>query len=45
MKRIRYAIATYGKVARLHARALKTVENAELVAVWGLRGGIRDPGF
>jgi len=38
MKRIRYAIATYGKVARLHARALKTVENAELVAVWG-----RDP--
>ncbi len=38
MHRIRYAIAAYGKVARLHARALKTVDNAELVAVWG-----RDP--
>lgn len=35
---IRYAIMTYGKVARLHARALATVPNAKLVAVWG-----RDP--
>jgi len=38
MQPIRYAIAAYGKVAHLHARALKTVATAELVAVWG-----RDP--
>ena len=35
---IRFALVTYGKVARLHARALKSIPGAQLVAVYG-----RDP--
>jgi UDP-N-acetyl-2-amino-2-deoxyglucuronate dehydrogenase len=33
--RIRFALMTYGKVARLHAHALAALPNAELIAVWG----------
>ncbi|GAB1482317.1 hypothetical protein MASR2M78_11320 [Treponema sp.] len=32
---IRFALMSYGKVASLHARALKATRGAELVAVWG----------
>lgn len=35
MRPIRFAVATYGKVARLHGRALKNTPGAELAAVWG----------
>ena len=35
---VRFAVIGYGKVAKLHARALKSVEDAKLVAVFG-----RDP--
>ena len=35
MEPVRFAIASYGKVARLHARALRTVPQAKLVAVCG----------
>lgn len=37
-KSIRFALITYGKVARLHARALRSMPGAKLVAVYG-----RDP--
>jgi predicted dehydrogenase len=37
-KPIRFALIAYGKVARLHARALRSVPGAKLVAVYG-----RDP--
>jgi UDP-N-acetyl-2-amino-2-deoxyglucuronate dehydrogenase len=37
-KPIRFALITYGKVARLHARALRSIPGAQLVAVYG-----RDP--
>ncbi len=32
---VRYALLGYGKVAHLHAQALKSVKDAQLVAVWG----------
>ena len=38
MRTVKFGIVTYGKVARLQAAALKRVEAAELVGVWG-----RDP--
>ena len=34
-KIVRFALLTYGKVARLHAKAFASLEGAELVAVWG----------
>ena len=34
-KSIRFALVSYGKVARLHARALQSIPGAELVAVYG----------
>lgn len=37
-KPIRFALITYGKVAHLHARAIKSIPGAQLVAVYG-----RDP--
>ncbi len=39
---VRFALMTYGKVARLHARALAAVPHAKLVAVWGRDGGKRE---
>ncbi len=35
---VRFGLLTYGKVARLHAKAFTSLEGAELAAVWG-----RDP--
>lgn len=35
MEKIRFGILTYGKVAHLHAQALRSVPGIELVAVWG----------
>ncbi|NLJ10638.1 MAG: Gfo/Idh/MocA family oxidoreductase [Treponema sp.] len=35
MKRIRFGILTYGKVAHLHAQALQAIPELELVSVWG----------
>ena len=35
MAPIRFALITYGKVARLHARAIKNIPDALLVAVYG----------
>jgi len=32
---VRYALLGYGKVAHLHAQALRNVKNSRLVAVWG----------
>ncbi|MFH2113538.1 MAG: Gfo/Idh/MocA family oxidoreductase [Spirochaetota bacterium] len=34
-KPIRFALITYGKVARLHAKALRSIPGAQLVAVYG----------
>jgi UDP-N-acetyl-2-amino-2-deoxyglucuronate dehydrogenase len=38
MKSIKFGIVTYGKVARLQAKALEGIEGVELAGVWG-----RDP--
>lgn len=35
MKKVRFGILTYGKVAHLHAQALRSIPELELVAVWG----------
>ena len=35
MNTLRYALAGYGKVAQIHAKALADVTDATLVAVWG----------
>lgn len=35
MEKIRFGILTYGKVAHLHAQALRSVPGIELAAVWG----------
>jgi predicted dehydrogenase len=38
MKTVKFGIVTYGKIARMQAQALKSLEGVELAGVWG-----RDP--
>lgn len=35
MEKLRFGILTYGKVAHLHAQALRSIPEVELAAVWG----------
>lgn len=42
MKKVRFGILTYGKVAHLHAQALQSIPELELVAVWGRNKEKRD---
>ena len=35
MEKLRFGILTYGKVAHLHAQALRSIPELELAAVWG----------
>jgi predicted dehydrogenase len=39
MNTVRYALIGYGKVAKIHAKALKDAKDSTLVAVWGRDSG------